>query len=115
MIVLTQTDSLASAFTIVLQGNVDRIGGLAFGDGLRCVGGLLLRLYATNASGGTVVVPDVGDPSISARSAALGDPLSAGDVRSYQAYYRDPVLSFCPDPPGGAFTVGNAVRATWAP
>ena len=46
--------------------------------------------------------------------ATLGDPLSVGSARFYQAYYRDPVLTFCPDPPSKAFNVGNTVRAVWS-
>lgn len=113
--VLQQTDSLAHAFTIVLQGNANVAGGTVFGDGVRCAGGTLKRLYTKSATAGTIVVPGPGDPSISARSAALGDTIAAGSVRNYQAYYRDPVLTFCDNPPGKAFNVGNGVRATWAP
>jgi hypothetical protein len=111
---LTQTDSLAHAFTIVLQGNATVGGGVVFGDGLRCAGGSLKRLYTASATSGTLVVPGPSDPTISARSAAAGDPLAPGNVRYYQAYYRDPVLTFCPAPQGKAFNVGNGVRAIWA-
>jgi hypothetical protein len=110
---LTQTDSLAHAFTIVLQGNATVAGGVVFGDGLRCAGGSLKRLYTASATAGILVVPGPSDPTISSRSAALGDPLAPGSVRYYQAYYRDPVLTFCPAPQGKAFNVGNGVRATW--
>ena len=36
-----------------------------------------------------------GDPSISARSALLGDPIVAGSMRGYQAWYRNADPAFC--------------------
>jgi len=73
----------------------------------------LKRLYLKMASGGTITAPESGDPSISARSAALGDPVSAQSVRWIQVYYRDPAPSFCPSPTGGTFNVSNGLRVIW--
>jgi hypothetical protein len=84
-----------------------------FGDGLRCAGGALKRLYVATASGGGVFAPAPGQPSIGVRSATLGDPLAPGAVRLYQVYYRDPNLGFCPSPQGNTFNVGNALRVVW--
>ena len=111
---LTATDELPSALTIVLQGDT-QVGPLLFGDGLRCTGGNLKRLYVRNASAGTVVAPQAGEPSISSRSAALGDLIQQGTSRWYQTYYRDPSASFCPDPPGGTFNASSAIAALWGP
>jgi hypothetical protein len=86
---------------------------VSYGDGLRCTGGVLKRLYAKNASGGVVTAPQAGDPSVSARSAALGDPIPMGATRNYQVFYRDPNASFCPNPPGSTFNVSNAVAVVW--
>jgi hypothetical protein len=112
-LVLTSSAELPSALSIFLQGNVETQFVLAFGDGLRCIGGQLLRLYVKNALNGAAVAPRLGDPSISARSAALGDPISPGSRRYYQVYYRDPDLSFCPSPSGSTFNVSNGMRVTW--
>jgi hypothetical protein len=84
-----------------------------FGDGVRCVGGTLKRLYSKNAVGGVVSAPGPGDPSISSRSATLGDPIAPGSSRSYQVYYRDPNLAFCPSPMGDAWNVSSANRVVW--
>jgi hypothetical protein len=84
-----------------------------FGDGLRCVSGVLKRLYVKSASGGTASAPGPGDPSITAQSAALGDPIVSGQTRGYQAYYRDSSASFCPSPSGGTFNVSNALLVLW--
>jgi hypothetical protein len=110
---LVQTSELASVLSIFLQGDVQLGSAVFFGDGLRCVGGVLKRLYAKNASSGTANAPTAGDPSITARSAALGDPIAPGSSRYYQVYYRDPNLTFCPNPPGDSFNVGNALRVVW--
>ena len=112
-LVLTSSGELPTAFSILLQGNQELANPTIFGDGLRCAGGSLKRLYNSNASGGTVAFPPSGAPSISAQSAALGDPILAGSTRSYQVYYRDPNTSFCAAPPGNTWNVGNAQRVIW--
>jgi hypothetical protein len=113
--VLTSSGELPSVTSIVLQGDVDLGAPLVFGDGLRCVGGNLKRLFVRNAEAGVVVAPSGGDPAVSVRSSALGDPIGAGQSRSYQVYYRDPNLAFCPAPPGNTWNVSQALRVTWAP
>ncbi len=112
--VMTSSAERATAFSLFLQGTTS-IAPVIYGDGLRCVGGTLKRLYAKNAVGGAVTAPQGADPSISARSAALGDPLSMGDVRYYQVYYRDPVATFCPNPPGNTWNIGNGISVIWLP
>jgi hypothetical protein len=111
-LVLTSSGELATAFSILLQGNTDLANPVVFGDGLRCVGGSLKRLFNGNASGGTIAYPPAGF-TISGQSAALGDPIAPGSARSYQVYYRDPNLNFCANPPGNSWNVGNAQRVIW--
>jgi hypothetical protein len=113
-LVLGSSGELASALSVFLQGSVE-IAPVNFGDGLRCAGGNLKRLFVKNAVSGTATAPDfgAGDPTISARSAALGDPYLPGSVRVYQVYYRDPNLAFCATPPGDAWNVSNGLRVTW--
>jgi hypothetical protein len=103
-----------AALSVVFQGTQE-IAETPFGDGLRCAGGALKRLYVINAAAGAFEVPQSGDPSFSARSAALGDALQAGDVRIDQAYYRDPDPAFCPAPSGSTWNVSNALRVAWGP
>jgi trimeric autotransporter adhesin len=112
-LVLTQADMLPTALSIFAQGSAELGSPVVFGDGLRCVGGALKRLYAKSAVLGTASAPEPGDSSISARSAELGDPLFPGDVRYYYVYYRDSSPSFCASPAGNTFNVGNALRVTW--
>jgi hypothetical protein len=109
---LTSSDEIADAFSVFLQGSV-QLAPAAFGDGLLCVGGNLLRLYSHNASAGSVSAPAGSDASMSARSAALGDVISAGSTRYYQVYYRDASASFCPPPAGSNFNLSSALSILW--
>ena len=83
-----------TATSILLQGGTSVAAGVAFGQGVRCAGGPLKRLYAKPAVGGSITAPNfgAGDADIPARSAFLGDPIAAGTTRWYMVYYRDPVV-----------------------
>jgi hypothetical protein len=109
-VILGATGERSTAFTIFLQGDANTSSGLIFGDGLRCADGALLRLYVKNAASGAVNAPQGAEPSITARSAALGHPIAPGTSRFYQTYYRDPVASFCPP---ATFNASNAVQINW--
>jgi hypothetical protein len=108
--VLTSSSERATAFTLFLQGNNTNLNGLVFGDGVRCVTGILKRIGIKNAVAGTAVYPGPGDPSITSRSAALGDPIAPGSTRYYQSYYRDPLASFCPPL---TFNSSNGIIVQW--
>jgi len=114
-LVLTSSGELATVLSIFLQGDVSLATPVLFGDGVRCVGGNLKRLYAANAVGGVISAPQPGDPSITTQSTSLGDPIAPGSgaVRYYQTYYRDPDLAFCPAPPGDSWNVSSGVSITW--
>jgi hypothetical protein len=108
------TGERASAFSLFLQGDVE-ISPAPYGDGLRCTSGSMKRLYSKNASGGAVAAPTGAEPSVSARSAALGDTIAATTTRVYQVVYRDPDPLFCPMPTGSTFNASNGLRVTWSP
>jgi hypothetical protein len=112
-VVLVSSGELPSSLTLFLQGDVTNPSGIPFGDGVRCVAGLLKRLYVKSASSTVAVAPQAGDPSITTRSAALGDPIAPGSTRFYQAYYRDPQPGFCPDPPGSTFNASSGQIIVW--
>jgi hypothetical protein len=80
---------------------------LPFGDGLRCVSGLTLRLPIKPVTGGGAAYPQSGETPISDFLQSLG----AGDTRYYQAWYRDSA-SFCT---GSTFNLTNALKVIWAP
>ena len=110
---LTSSGEKPTAFSVVLQGSLT-VSPLHYGDGLRCVGGTLKRLLSHNAVGGVVTIPQGTDPTLSARSAALGDVIQAGATRNYQVYYRDPSGSFCAAPAGSTFNISNAIAIAWS-
>jgi hypothetical protein len=110
-LVLAVDGLLPSATTLLFQGSTLLAQPVPFGDGLRCVGGNLVRIEIGSAVAGALQFPAPGSPSISTRSAAAGDPLVPGTVRGYQAWYRDPVVEFCTA--GGTSNASNAVRVAW--
>jgi hypothetical protein len=114
-VILTSTGERPTSLSIFLQGTTNLAGGVNYGDGVRCVGGILKRIAARNAIAGTVTYPLAGDPSISARSATLGNPIAPGSTRYYQTYYRDPAPGFCPTPPGNTFNVSSGQIIQWFP
>ncbi len=84
--------------------------GVAFGDGLRCAGGSVLRLGTRLADGSGAsrfgaAVPN--DPSIAWKGQVPG----AGGVRVYQGWYRD-TAPFCTPQ---AFNLTDAFLIAWAP
>ncbi|MFN0008423.1 MAG: hypothetical protein ACKVXR_10995 [Planctomycetota bacterium] len=113
-LVLTTVREKPTALTLVVQGPTRVLAGAVFGQGVRCVGGSLKRLYAKSAVAGSITVPGPGDPSVHARSAALGDVIAAGSDRYYFAYYRDnTILGGCPATSN--FNATQAGQVTWAP
>jgi Tol biopolymer transport system component len=113
MLVFTTSAEKPTATSIVMQGNALVANGLVFGQGVRCVGGSLKRLYTKTASGGSITAPQAGDPTVSSRSAALGDIINAGESRWYLVYYRDPVvLGGCPA--ASTFNATQTARIDWS-
>jgi hypothetical protein len=113
-LVFNAIDEKPTASSILLQGNGFTASGATFGQGVRCASGNLLRLYVHTASGGSVTAPSGSDPSVSARSAALGDPILAGTMREYLMYYRDPtVLGGCPS--SSTFNATQGQSISWLP
>ncbi|MCY2961225.1 MAG: hypothetical protein NTY35_13775 [Planctomycetota bacterium] len=92
------------------QGTGRRNGGLgaAFGDGLACLDGTIVRLGIRAASGGTSLYPGAGGVPISIQGQV---PASAGVTRTYQVWYRNPA-AFCTP---AAFNLTNGLEAPWSP
>jgi hypothetical protein len=114
-LVFTTSGEKPTATSIVMQGNSLLANGVVFGQGVRCVGGTLKRLYTKTAVAGSITAPNfgAGDPAVSIRSATLGDPISAGQSRWYLVYYRDPiVLGGCPA--ANTFNATQTVRIDWS-
>jgi len=108
------TDSLvldasgvSNALVVLVQGSQASQGGVgsAFGDGLLCAGGTLIRLASKIGSGNAVRYPEGPEVPISIR----GLLTPAGGTRVYQARYRN-AAPFCTS---GGFNTTNGVAVSW--
>jgi glucose/arabinose dehydrogenase len=114
-LVLTAAGENANAFTIFWTGSVlTSPPGNVHGAGIRCVSGLN-RLYTGPASGGAIVRPGMGDASVSARSAAVGVPISSGQTRFYFTIYRDPQAAATCGNSASTINLTNGVSVMWLP
>jgi hypothetical protein len=112
--VFTTHGEKPTALSVLLQGTLGSPAGVVYGQGIRCFAGTLKRLYAKSAVGGIITAPSGADPSISVRSAARGDTISAGSTRYYLVFYRDPVvLGGCPS--GSTFNATQSGAICWRP
>jgi hypothetical protein len=110
-VVLEAQGVIRGALSLFLQGRSALGSPVVFGDGVRCIGGPLIRLATESADvHGSATYPGPAEPSIGARSAALGDLILPGTYRYYQVYYRDPDPSFCSP---STFNVSSAVMVAW--
>ena len=113
-IVFTTGGQRPTGTSVVMQGPTPIPAGVTFGQGVRCVGGALKRLYVKAAVGGSITAPSGPDPSVSVRSATLGDLIPPGANRYYFVYYRDPiVLGGCPL--ASTYNATAALALTWLP
>ena len=107
---------LPNALSLLLQGTAPITSGVVYGQGVRCIGGTIRRLFVKTAVAGVVVVPDfeAGDATTSARSRAKGDSIHIGEQRWYQVVYRDPiVLGGCPA--SSTFNATQTGMVSWGP
>jgi len=88
---------------LFFQGNNAINSGLGnpFGDGLRCVGGAVVRLQVVFAAAD-------GSGATSINVASKGG-CAAGDTKRYQLWSRDPITSIC----GANFNLSNGLEVTW--
>ena len=115
-LVFTTSGEKPTATSVLLQGTTQVTAGAPYGQGLRCTGGVLKRLYTKAASGGSITVPEfsAGDPSVSARSLARANQIYPGESRWYLVFYRDPVvLGGCPS--SSTFNATQTGKVTWFP
>jgi hypothetical protein len=93
---------------LYFQGTTQVAAGLGavFGDGLRCAGGSVIRLGTKTNAAGASSYPSGASLPISVKG---GD--AAGNVRTYQCWYRN-AAAFCnPE----TFNLTNAGQVTWGP
>ena len=114
-VVFTTSGERPTSLSIVLQGTAPIAAGVPYGDGVRCTGGSLKRLYSKNAVGGSITAPTGLELAVHLRSAALGDTIAPGTNRYYMVYYRDPLLFACPSPGVATFNTTQGRWVRWIP
>ncbi|MBI5364159.1 MAG: hypothetical protein HZA53_13345 [Planctomycetes bacterium] len=105
-VVLHASGMPATVSCIFLQGTQVEVA--VFGDGVRCVGGTLLRLRTRSNVGGASQFPDSTDTVTLAQRG--GVTIGSGVVRFYQTYYRNSAPLHCPP---DTFNVTNGAAVTW--
>ncbi len=83
--------------------------GTPYGDGLRCVSGLVIRLGNTFSAGGESAWPQAGAAPIHVGGAI---PAAGAATRHYQAWYRDVAAGYCTP---NRFNLTNGVSVVWVP
>ncbi len=103
---LLSGSGMSNAACLYFQGStlVGSGAGAAFGDGLRCAGGTVVRLGTKINALGSSSYPGVGDPTVSVRGTC-----TPGDVRVYQVWYRNSA-NFCTV---DTFNLTNAWQLIW--
>jgi hypothetical protein len=104
-------DSLALLSTLVPNGpaiymQCSGTVSLPFGDGLVCMSVGIVRLGVVFASGGSSVYPGGSTPA----PMHLAGSTQMGDLRHYQAWYRDAAIGFCAPE---VFNFTNGISVTW--
>lgn len=101
-----QGSGMPSSSVLYFQGTQSEAGGAGttFGDGLRCAAGSVIRLGVKVNSSGVSHYPGAGDSSVSVRG--MDQP---GDMRTYQAWYRNST-TFCT---ASTFNLTNGVSIAW--
>jgi len=103
-----QGTQMPNSSALYFQGTQAIAGGagVAFGDGLRCGGGTVIRLGTKTNVAGASQYPSGADQDVSVRGSCV-----AGNVRTYQVWYRN-AAAFCSP---STFNLTNGFTVTWNP
>jgi hypothetical protein len=106
--VVLQGSQMPDSSVLYFQGTLQQNGGNggAFGDGLRCAGGVVIRFDTNTNVAGASTYPFGATPSVSIKGG-----VSAPGTRTYQAWYRN-AASFCQP---ATFNLTNGVEINWSP
>ncbi|MFN0242402.1 MAG: hypothetical protein ACKVWV_05865 [Planctomycetota bacterium] len=109
-VVLSADHISPSAFCFFFSGTSEVPAGIAIGDGVRCVGGALVRFGSQYSVCGTALYPNEAIGSTRPLSYVSGTFAGSAATRSYQCYYRNAAAMFCSS---ATTNLTNAVRITW--
>ena len=94
-LVLSTTGEDDHATSVVWETPVFNLpNGAQYFHGVKCTGAAI-RLYDAVAVGGSISVPQGGDPSVTALSSDKGFPIVAGQTRWFWVTYRDQSFGSC--------------------
>ncbi len=98
--------AMPNSSALYFQGTGQAAGGAgaAFGDGLRCASGGIVRLGTKTNAGGASSYPVGADLAVSVRGNC-----AAGDTRNYQVWYRN-AAAFCS---ASTFNLTNGYTIVW--
>ncbi len=104
--VVLSGSGMPNSSALYFQGTTQQSAGAgaAFGDGLRCAGGSVIRLGTKTNVAGASQYPAGGDPSVSVRGL-----VTTPGTRTYQVWYRN-AAAFCT---ASTFNVSNGWEITW--
>lgn len=104
--IVLAAEGMPNSSALYFQGTARTAGGIGtpFGDGLRCVGGSVVRLATQSNALNASSYPKIGDPSVSVRG-----NIAAPGVRTYQVWYRN-AADFCTP---ATFNLTNGVQLVW--
>jgi len=114
-VTLVATGLPPSTSALFFQGTQRENGGAgtAFGDGLRCAGGTVVRLATYGVVAGTAAIGYGGTPGLGIGSTTpihtLGQVPIFGGTRHYQIWYRNSA-AFCTS---AVFNLSNGVEIAW--
>ena len=98
---------MPNSSALYFQGTTMQSGGagLVFGDGLRCAGGMVVRLATRANALGASAYPAAGDVALSVKG-GVGAP----GTRTYQVWFRN-AAAFCTP---STFNLTNGVQVSWS-
>ncbi len=104
-VVLTGS-GMPNSSALYFQGTQQQSSGAGgpFGDGLRCAGGMIVRLGTKTNAAGISQFPASGDPLVSVRGL-----VTTPGVRTYQVWYRN-AATFCTV---STFNLTNGTQVSW--
>lgn len=109
-VTLSATRLPPDSFSVFFAGDGAEPDGLAFGDGVKCVRGVLLRFGGQVATGGVATYPrpEIGHtlPLHDVTASSIG----GGATIYYQVLYRNAAGAFCNPSP---FNLTNGYQVTW--
>ncbi|MBI5364937.1 MAG: hypothetical protein HZA53_17295 [Planctomycetes bacterium] len=102
----------ATGNVIYMRGDVNNVVGLVFGDGVRCVDGVLRRRTKPIYAPGLASFPSPTDTVTLSNGWGVGNdtPPGSGITAYYMAYYRNAAAAFCPPE---TFNGTNGMSIVW--